>query len=471
MEKRPTKTRDSATALARELGRILAPEQVFTEGPALRQGLQDGTGNRGVIGTADALVEPQSTEETAAVLAWCYENDVAIVPRGGGTGLAGGAVPSGGVVLSQARMNRVLSIDPELWRMEVESGVTTATVHRIALENGLLFPPDPGASEQSTIGGNIATNAGGPHAFKYGVTGSWVTGVEAVVPPGEILVSGGPVRKDVAGLDLTHLMIGSEGTLGIVTSAWLRLTPAPEARGVVVAFYDDVRSGCEAVSTILASGIQPTALEYLDRGALASSLGSFPFESPADAGFAVLAEADGHPGEVARVVGELEEAMARGALGKALKITDRAEASSVWSWRDGISIAVTAQKGGKISEDVVVPGEKLAEAIEETVRIGERHGLEACSWGHAGDGNLHSTFLVDLNNSDEMTRGANAAAEIFDMAIRLGGSISGEHGIGSLKTSYVTKALGETSIRLQAEIKKVFDPKLLLNPGKKILLP
>ena len=254
----------------------------------LRQGLQDGTGNRGVIGTADALVEPQSTEETAAVLAWCYENDLAIVPRGGGTGLAGGAVPSGGVVLSQARMNRVLSIDPELWRMEVESGVSTATVHRIALENGLLFPPDPGASEQSTIGGNIATNAGGPHAFKYGVTGSWVTGVEAVVPPGEIVVSGGPVRKDVAGLDLTHLMIGSEGTLGIVTSAWLRLTPAPEARGVVVAFYDDVRSGCASVSTILASGIQPTALEYLDRGALASSLGSFPFESPADAGFAVV---------------------------------------------------------------------------------------------------------------------------------------------------------------------------------------
>ena len=437
----------------------------------LRQVLQDGTGNRGIVGFADALVQPVSTEETAAVLAWCYENEVAVVPRGGGTGLAGGAVPSGGIVISLDRMNRVISIEPELWRMQVEAGVSTATVHRIALENGLLFPPDPGASEQSTIGGNIATNAGGPHAFKYGVTGSWVTGVEAVVSPGDILVSGGPVRKDVAGLDLTNLMIGSEGTLGIITSAWLRLTPAPETRGVVVGFYDDTKAGCEAISMILASGIQPTALEFLDRGALASSLGSFPFDSPSDAGFAVLAEADGSPDEVERVLNDLEEAMTQGAIGRVSKITDRAEISSVWSWRDGVSIAVTAQKGGKISEDVVVPGEKLLEAIEETVRIGERHGLEACSWGHAGDGNLHSTFLVDLNNSDEMKRGSLAAAEVFEMAMRLGGSISGEHGIGSLKTSYVAEALGETSVRLQAEIKKVIDPKLLLNPGKKILLP
>ena len=191
-----------------------------------------------------------------------------------------------------------------------------------------------------------------------------MTGVEAVVPPGDILVSGGPVRKDVAGLDLTNLMIGSEGTLGIITSAWLRLTPAPETRGVVVGFYDDTKAGCEAISMILASGIQPTALEFLDRGALASSLGSFPFDSPSDAGFAVLAEADGSPDEVERVLNDLEEAMTQGAIGRVSKITDRVEISSVWSWRDGVSIAVTAQKGGKISEDVVVPGKKLAEASE-----------------------------------------------------------------------------------------------------------
>ncbi len=454
-----------------QLARILTPEQVSNEGPSMKQALQDGTGNRGIVGMADALVQPASTEEVAAVMAWCYEHGVPLVPRGGGTGLAGGAVPAGGVVLSLDRMNRVRSIDPELWRMEVEAGVSTATVHRIALENGLLFPPDPGASEQSTIGGNLATNAGGPHAFKYGVTGSWVTGIEAVVPPGNVLRSGGPVRKDVAGLDLTNLLIGSEGTLGIITSAWLKLTPAPESRGVVVAFYPDVAAGCSVISMILGSGIQPTALEFFDRGALASSIGSFPFDSPPTAGFAVLAEADGSPDEVSRVVDDLETALLEGAVGKVAKITDRGDVSSVWSWRDGVSIAVTAQRGGKVSEDIVVPGEKLAAAIEETVRIGQRHGLEACSWGHAGDGNLHSTFLVDLDDPDQMARASKAAAEIFDMAIRLGGSISGEHGIGSLKTAYVEEALGTTAARVQSEIKRVFDPQNLLNPGKKIPLP
>lgn len=457
--------------LAGELARLLSPDQICTIGPELRDALQDGTGNRGIIGHAEALVLPADAGEVSLTLAWCYEKGVPVTVRGGGTGLAGGAVPDGGVVLSLERLDRVRSIDPELWRMEVEAGVRTATIHRLALENGLLFPPDPGASEQSTIGGNIATNAGGPHAFRYGVTGSWVTGIEAVVPPGEILVSGGPLRKNVAGLDLTDLMIGSEGTLGIVTSAWLRLVPAPAERGVVVGFYPDSNSGCDAIGLIMGSGIEPAALEFLDRGTLESSIGSFPATAPNAAGFAVIAETDGTATEVDRVAAELEEAMTEGALTAPVRITDHVAIRDFWAWRDGVSIAVTAQRGGKISEDVVVPLESLAEAIEETVAIGERHGLPGCSWGHAGDGNLHSSFLVDLSDEEQMSRGNEAAAEIFEMAIRLGGSISGEHGIGSLKTAHVEEALGPVAVRLQAEIKRVFDPKLLLNPGKKIPLP
>jgi len=439
-------------------------------GAGLRAALQDGTGNRGIVGEAEALALPADAEQVAQVLAWCYERGIPVTVRGGGTGLAGGAVPHGGIVLSLERLDRVRSIDPELWRMEVEAGVRTATVHRIALENGLLFPPDPGASEQSTIGGNVATNAGGPHAFGYGVTGNWVTGVEAVVPPGEILTAGGPLRKNVAGLDLTDLLIGSEGTLGIVTSASLRLVPAPEERGLAVAFYPDARAGCEAIATIMGSGIQPAALEFLDRGALASSLGSFPHDAPAAPGFAVIAEADGTAEEVARIQAELFGAMGDGALRAPTLIADRAPIDRLWAWRDGVSIAVTAQRGGKISEDVVVPVERLAEAVDETVRIGERHDLPACSWGHAGDGNLHSSFLVDLADPAEIERGNEAAAEVFAMAMRLGGSISGEHGIGSLKTAYVEEALGPVAVRVQAEVKRVFDPKLLLNPGKKIPL-
>jgi glycolate oxidase subunit GlcD len=457
--------------LAADLTALLSADQVVTDGPALNLVLQDGTGNRGLTGRAEAVLFPGDAEEVAEVLAWCYSRGVSLTVRGGGTGLAGGAVPEGGIVLSLDRLNRVRSIDPELWRMEVEAGVTTATVHRIALENGLMFPPDPGAAEQSTIGGNLATNAGGPHAFRYGVTGKWVTGIEAAVAPGEILKSGGPLRKDVAGLDLVDLMVGSEGTLGIITSAWLKLVPAPEERAVVVGFYPDADSGCRAIEMVMGSGIQPAALEFLDRGALESSLGSFPVGSPEAAGFAVIAEADGSVDEVNRVIGELEEAMGEHALLAPVMITDHARIREFWSWRDGVSIAVTAQRGGKISEDVVVPLEKLANAIEETVAIGRRHGLPACSWGHAGDGNLHSSFLVDLADRDQLTRGSRAAAEVFEMAIGLGGSISGEHGIGSLKTAYVEEALGPVAVRLQAGIKRVFDPKLLLNPGKKIPLP
>jgi FAD/FMN-containing dehydrogenase len=353
--------------------------------------------------------------------------------------------------------------------MEVEAGVTTGTIHRVARENGLLFPPDPGASEQSMIGGNIATNAGGPHAFRYGVTGAWVTGLEAVIPPGEVIRTGGPVRKDVAGLDLKSLLTGSEGTLGVVTSAWLRLVPAPEARGVAIGFYEGTAQGCEAVEAVLASGLQPTALEFLDRGTLEASLGSFPFDAPEGAGFMVIAEADGSEAEVDRVLAELGDALEAGASAH-LAVTERGQAKALWTWRDGVSYAVAARRGGKISEDIVVPLDRLAEAIGRTVEIGRAHQLEACSWGHAGDGNLHSTFLVDLADPEQMTRGKAASRDLFEMAIELGGSISGEHGIGSLKTGYVRQALGAEATRLQAGIKRVFDPKLLLNPGKKIPL-
>lgn len=455
-------------SLTGELAEIVGPDRVVSDPPAIRQYLSDGTGNRGISGSAEVAVLPAEVDQVVAVLSWCYERDLPIVTRGGGTGLAGGAVPEGGIVVSLEGLASIRSIDPGYWRMEVESGVRTATVHRKALENGLLFPPDPGAGEQSTIGGNIATNAGGPHALKYGVTGNWVTGLEVVLPPGRILRTGGPFRKDVSGLDLTDLLIGSEGTLGIVTAAWLRLVPAPEERGLAIAFYENAEAGCEAVEATIGSGIQPTALEFLDRRAVAACLGSFPLRPPADEGFVVIAEADGTGEEVERIVREFEDSLGAGAIGGVLTTTDHQEVDALWSWRDGVSIAVTAQRGGKISEDIVVPLERLAEAIEETLAIGERHGLEACSWGHAGDGNLHSTFLVDLSDPDEMARGRAASDELFEMAIRLGGSISGEHGIGSLKTTHVSEALGETTVEIERSIKSVFDPKGLLNPGKKI---
>jgi glycolate oxidase subunit GlcD len=430
--------------------------------------LVDFTEDQGVRGHADAVVLPASAAEVARVVAWCYEHDVPLVPRGGGTGFAGGAVPDGrGVVLGLERLNRVRAFDPLLWRMHVEAGVTTAEVRRVARESGLFFPPDPGAAEQSQIGGNIATNAGGPHAFKYGVTGTWVTGLEAVLAPGEVVTVGGPIRKNVAGYDLKSLLIGSEGTLGVITAAWLKLLPAPELFLPVVGFYSGTATGCEALERVLASGLVVAALEYLDAGTLDAARGSFPADVPTSAAFMVIAEADGSKDEAERLQAEVIEALEENAVG-VYAPRDPADVAELWRWRDGVSIAVSAQRGGKVSEDIVVPFDRIRDAIEQTLEIGRRHELPACSWGHAGDGNLHSTFLVAPDRLNELERAREAAHELFVLATELGGSISGEHGLGSVKRAHLPLQASPTAIELQQAIKRAFDPKGLLNPGKAV---
>jgi glycolate oxidase subunit GlcD len=429
--------------------------------------LNDSTEIRGLHGRADAVVLPANADEVAAVLAWCYEHDVPLVARGGGTGYAGGAVPDGGVVLALERLNRVRSFDPLLWRMNVEAGVTTGDVRRLAREHGLLFPPDPGGAEQSHIGGNIATNAGGPHAFKYGVTGKWVTGLEAAVPPGELITVGGPTRKDVAGYDLRSLLIGSEGTLGIVTAAWLRLVPAPEAAFPVAAFYEGIAAGCRGIERVYGSGLEVAALEYLDGGTLQAAGASFPVGMPAGAGFLVIAEADGSVEEAVRLRDETVAALGEGALSVAAP-SNVEEVAALWRWRDGVTFAVTAQLGAKVSEDLAVPLDRLEEAIEGTLEVGRRHGLPACSWGHAGDGNVHSTFLLTADDPEQLARAQGAADDVLAMAIRLGGTVSGEHGLGLVRSGWLARQWGERAAALHAEIKRVFDPKGLLNPGKKV---
>ena len=432
-----------------------------------RRWARDATEAQGLSGRPDAVVLPASTEEVRAVVAWCCERELPIVPRGGGSGFAGGAVPlHGGVVLALDRMTRVRSFDPLLWRIHVEAGLRTSELRRIARESGLLFPPDPGAAEQSQIGGNVATNAGGPHAFKYGVTGRWVTGLEAVVPPGEVVEVGGPLRKDVAGYDLKSLLIGSEGTLGIVTAAWLRLIPAPEAALPAIAFYPDVPSGCAAIERVLGSGIQPAALEYLDAGALAAAGPAAPFDVPAGA-FAVIAEADGSAAEAQAVAAALREALGEGALSLHAPAAP-ADVAALWRWRDGVAIAVTAQRGGKMSEDVAVPLDRIAEMVEATLEIGARHELEACSWGHAGDGNLHATFLLDARDAEQVARAGAAAAELFATAAAMGGTISGEHGLGLVKSGHLGKQWNDATLRLHRAVKAAIDPQGLMNPGKKV---
>jgi glycolate dehydrogenase FAD-linked subunit len=422
----------------------------------------------GLPGRADVVVLPASAEEVAAVVAWCYDRGVPVTPRGGGTGVAGGAIPlEGGVVIGLDRLARVRQFDPLLWRLHVEAGVKTGSVHSLARDHGLQFAPDPGAAEQSQIGGNIATNAAGPHAYKYGATGTWVTGLEAVVPPGDVIAVGGPIRKDVAGYDLKSLLIGSEGTLGIVTAAWLRLIPAPEVTLPVAAFHRDVVSGCEAILRVVGSGIGSTAIEFLDGETLVCAGQSFDGPLPDGAGFLVIAEADGSAAEARRVQAELIEALGDGAVSVAAP-ADREGIETLWRWRGGLAFAVLARRGLAISEDIAVPLDRLAEAIEETAEIGRRYDLIGLSFGHAGDGNLHSTFLFSPESDDERTRASAACEELVDLAIRLGGTISGEHGTGWLKRGQLEKQWQPRAVELHEAVKHVFDPKGLLNPGKKL---
>jgi glycolate oxidase subunit GlcD len=428
--------------------------------------LTDMTEARGLHGRADAVALPRTADEAAEVVAWCYARGVPIVPRGGGTGYAGGSVAlDGGVVLALERLDRVRSFDPLLWRMEVDAGVTTANVRRVAREGGLLFAPDPGAAEQSHIGGNIATNAGGPHAYKYGVTGAWVLGLEVVVAPGELVRLGGPVRKDVAGYDLKHLLVGSEGTLGVITSAWLRLTPAPEAAWPVVGFFDGVRAGAAAIERVVGSGLPAAALEYLDSETMRYAGPTFPGEVPAGA-FGVLAEADGSHDEAARIRKDLLEVLGEDALELYAPQTAQ-EIAALWRWRDGLALVVDAQRGGKASEDIAVPLDRLGEAIEASLEAGNRVGIPAASWGHAGDGNLHTTFLLAGDDERELALAPQLSEALFDIALRLGGTISGEHGVGFVKRNWLERQLGPRVFELHTAVKRAFDPQNLLNPGKK----
>ena len=419
--------------------------------------IEDASGARGV---APAVAHPSSAEEVRELVAWAYAHDVPILPVGGASGYSGGVVPvTDGPLLGIAldRLNRVRSFDPLLWRIEVEAGVTTATVARLARENGLLFPPDPGAPEQSQIGGNLATNAGGPHAFRYGVTSRWVTGVEAVLAPGELAYFGGPLRKDVAGYDLRSLLIGSEGTLGIITAAWLRLVPAPEERVPIVAAYGSIEAGCSAVERVLGSGVVPAALEFLEGRALVHAPPPFINEPGA---FLVIAEAESEHEQH-----ELLEALGQDALGEGAFAADP---QTVWRWREGIGLVLRGVRGEKLAEDIAVPLDRIREAIERTLAIGAIHDLETCTFGHIGDGNLHSTFLFDPADADAVRRSQAAAEDLFALARELSGTVSGEHGLGLLKNGQMVGQWSDAAIAAHETIKRALDPKGLFNPGKKL---
>jgi glycolate oxidase subunit GlcD len=447
-----------------ELSRLVGAEHVL-RAPTGSPYNRDASRRRGLEGRAEAVVLPGSADEVAEVMGWCYAHDVPLVARGGGTGLTGGAVATGGgVVCSLERLRGVRELEPALWRIHPEAGVTTRHVQRLARENGLFFAPDPGASEQSQIGGNVATNAGGPHALKYGVTGAWVRGLEVALAPGELVQVGGWLGKDVAGYDLKSLLIGSEGTLGVITAVRLGLLPAPEAAIVLVVFMRTHAQGCGAIRDVLAAGIQPSALDFLDGDTLQIMAGGYPGAVPAEASFALLTEVDGLRDEAqAR-----REALLELLGGAAVVVDEPPDATAVWRWRDGVNGVVTAVRGAKVSEDVAFPVERLEEGLDGFAQIAASHGLRSCAWGHGGDGNVHATVLVDPAREVELDAAEAVGEELFALVRTLGGSIAAEHGVGWLKRGRLHAQWDPRAVELHEEIKRAFDPKGLLNPGKKL---
>lgn len=459
-------------AIVSELSRVIGAEHVL-EAPASQSPYnRDSSNRRGVDGRADAVALPGSAREVAEVVRWCYEHDVPVVPRGGGTGLLGGAVAThGGVVCSLERLRRVRELEPGLWRLLPEAGVSTRDVQRLARENGLFFGPDPGAAEQSQIGGNVATNAGGPHALKYGVTGAWVAGLEAVLAPGELVRVGGWAGKDVAGYDVKSLLIGSEGTLGVITAVRLRLLPAPEAAIPLVIFLATRAQGCAAIGEVFAAGLRPSVLDFVDGETLAILTPAYsdahPPGVPARAGFALICEVDGSRAEALAQREALLEVMS-GQPAAALEVHEPADARALWRWRDGANPAVTAVRGAKVSEDVVFPLDRLLEGLERFEAIASAHGLQSCAWGHGGEGNVHATLLVDQASEAELDAAEAVGEELFALVVELGGSVAGEHGVGWLKRGRLESQWDRRALELHEQIKRAFDPKGLLNPGTKL---
>jgi glycolate oxidase subunit GlcD len=468
------------TGIRTELARLLGSENVHLPGAGSPY-LSDASGRRGLDGHAEAVALPGRAEQVAGLLAWCYEHDVPLVARGGGTGLVGGAVPSAGsVVCSLERLRSVRELEPGLWRISVEAGVTTRHVQRLARENGLFFGPDPGGADQAQIGGNVATNAGGPHALKYGVTGAWVAGLEVALAPGELVGLGGWIRKDVAGYDLKDLLIGSEGTLGIVTAVRLRLLPAPASTVAMVVFLGSREDGCRAALELLAGGLRPSVLDFLDGETLAIVAAAYPASRatgrdgpggdgavlavPDSAGFALVVEVDGSEAETAA-----QRAEALELLGDAVvAVHEPLEQTALWRWRDGVNPAVTGVRGAKVSADVVVPIELLGDALARFEQIAERGGLRSCAWGHAGEGNVHATVLVDPAVERELDAAEQVMEELYGVVASLGGSIAGEHGVGLLKRGQLARQWSPRAVELHEQVKRLFDPKDLLNPGKKL---
>lgn len=448
----------------KEITRIVGDEHLVTAQDALKEFATDGTKLEYI---PDAVAFPANSEEVSEILKLATEKGFPVIPRGAGSGMSGGALPvTGGLVMAMSRFDRILSIDQDNLICKVEPGVITAHLQKTVEGAGLFYPPDPASLNVSTIGGNVAECAGGLRAVKYGVTRDYILGLTVVLPTGEIINTGVETMKGVAGYDLTRLIVGSEGTLAVVTSVTLRLIPMPEAKKTMIAFFPDVSSAVRTVSDIIRHKVIPTILEFIDRLCLDCVEDEMDISLPRATEGMLLIEVDGDKAAVKQAQEKIREVCARGLCLGFEAASSPEEAERLWEARRNVSPSLLKLRPHKISEDIVVPRSRMPELFDYLNKLSHRYGLPIPAFGHAGDGNIHVNVMLDKNNPTEQENANILIKALFERLLRMGGTITGEHGIGITKSQYLEMEIPRAGLELMDRIKRAFDPQGILNPGK-----
>ncbi len=448
----------------RELEQIVAPPRLMTSLADRHSYSYDASFGSYL---PEAVIQVMCTKEVSEVIKLANRHQIPVYPRGQGTSLSGGPLPvKGGIVLDFSQWDQKLEIYPDDLVAVVSPGVLTAAINQAAEKYGLMYPPDPSSGHVATIGGNLGENAGGPRGLKYGVTKDYVIGLEVVTPEGHIIRTGGRTIKNVTGYDLTKLIVGSEGTLGVITEATLRLIPKPPARKTMMAVFADLPTSGTAISKVLRSGILPAKIELMDQASIRAVEQFQPMGLPIDAAAILLIELDGHPKAIQEEMEKTNHILTELGAKETIVAQTEEEAERLWKARKLVSPAIAKIKPTKISEDATVPRSKIPEMIQRLNQIKEKYQIHLVVFGHAGDGNLHPNILCDKRDKEEMIRVEQAIAEIFAAAIDLGGTLSGEHGIGTMKAPFLEQELGPLGVMMMKRLKKAWDPNNILNPGK-----
>lgn len=444
-----------------QLNSLLPPDQIYTDPADCYAYAYD---NSQKLYPPDMVVFPLTSSEVKDTVLLCNKYKIPLTPRGRGTGTTGGSIPEqGGVALSLERMLQITVVDPANRVIVTEPGVLNQTVQDIVRPHGFFWPPDPSSAAYSSIGGNLATSAGGPHAVKYGTTRDHVLGIKAITGRGEEIKTGCYTTKGVIGYDLTRLLIGSEGTLAVITEATLKLTPLPQVTEGIIAHFCDTVSCAAAIVSIMSLPQIPSALEFLDTGSLNLIRGRSPEMLPEDSAAMLMIEVDGSFNEINEICIAILSACQNEGLLRSDRVSDTA---NLWQMRKALSPLLRDIAPKKINEDVVVPVSTLPEFLSGLNNLSSQYQISNVNFGHAGNGNIHVNLLVDPNNTEELERADKCLNEIFDLVIRLNGTLSGEHGVGREKRDYITKEIDAATLNLMKDIKQVFDPNNILNPGK-----